>query len=270
MKLFSDNTEILTTYIDTDSRESFSSKSPTFLESYGKIYAKKSYGSSDCTGVLVSDDINLTESKYVITAHHCIDSFLEKESCIGFKKKDNSFIKREFKILFSNVEYDYSILELNSSISNIKPLIISKLSYEELTFNSLRSGVIPKLLSGGYSNDIFVGENGDVLTYSSNCSILRNTRILLNETHSLLNKEYIDIMSKKKEQKIYLHTNCIGYPGVSGGGLVYSVGDESFSKRRVINYLIGVNVLLRDSDPSKLSAVSSQIIYNDFLKVTNK
>lgn len=221
IKLYSDKT-MLSVRIIGDKRENFSKNSPKFLEAYGKLnILKKDYNSEDCTGTLVQLETKKTNS-LVITSAHCMKNINYKNSNIRFKKRDGSIEKRSFSLIYKDDDSDYAFLKLNKGINSISPLTVknSDVLSEYKVYHEKYS-----IVAAGYSMD-----RPNILSYDNNCKII-------------------------KENPYCLLTNCIIYPGGSGGGLL--VKDEDNEE-----FIIAINRGVYHNDPQQLTTVkSNKFIY---------
>ncbi len=227
-----------------DTRDIFNKNSPEFMETFGKLtIITKQNTKSHCTANLVmlepSDEVSWPEeNSFITTSEHCLSSDGDIDyarSYITFTKRNGSKYRRNFSFASGNEEADWAILKLDSPISEtlIKPLVVGDV-HEEIMMRSGDWNVDTTVTAGGYSSDIFKGNNGKNLTYDQQCE------------------------SKGSYGPNMMKTNCIAYPGASGGALVLTGADlEGYT----VNYLVGVNQRLENGNPEKLIVTPSSHIY---------
>ena len=154
-------------------REVFDVKKYPQLTAVGKI---NFIGRRWCSATLVSEDI-------AVTAGHC---FLENNlkfdlsqdlepiwAVVNFRRDGVDRIEDVYvkKVLKASVNPDYAIVKLNRKIpeSLIKPLKISKLTFEEMRSTEMRLGC------AGYNGDKELGDEGWTMTISRNVKIIPET-----------------------------------------------------------------------------------------------
>ena len=219
-----------------DTRDIFSANSPDFMETFGKITIITKDGMmSHCTGNLVVLEPNYgveypEETSFVTTSQHCIGKRGELDynsSYIVFTKRDGSRYKRKLSLVDASADSDWAILKIDRAISAtvIKPLVVGP-EYELVMDDSEMNDVETTVTAGGYSSDIFKGNRGENLTYDQQCEVVKSWGHHMTET------------------------DCIAYPGASGGALVVTGSDQDGEE--IHNYLVGVNQFIADQDPERL------------------
>lgn len=229
-----------------DHREIYNKDSEEFLETYGKLMIS---GVQKCTANIVSDDA-AKDSTIVTTSEHCFKPGDEgKKITVEFTKRDGTIITRELKMITKNKENDYAILKLDRKILNseIKPLEISEYGASDLIEEVEMIGEDAQVTFAGYSADNFKGAKGRNLTYDQKCEI-----VALGRGGST-------------------STNCIAYPGASGGAFVISYTDEDGHRRDMftgVNKSISFNAYDKKS-PHRASFVDHTVMYDDLMSALN-
>ena len=225
-----------------DHRQIYNEYSEEFLETYGKL---KIDGAQKCTANLVSDrDTN--DSVIVITAAHCFKPGDEDKSItVEFTKRNGASFSRRLSMETINNEYDYAILRLGRKIHNhdIIPLVLSEYDAEEMweEIEMMDLADTMTLTFGGFNSDSTIGDGGRLLTYDQNCEIFGFDR------------------------GYEITTNCIGYPGASGGACVISYDDIDDERQ---NLFVGVNKSVSfdpyaTETPWRANFVDLTIMYED-------
>lgn len=201
---------------ETDTRKVFGPDSPEFLETYGHLLVD---GALRCTGNLVVHD-EKASSEIVTTAAHCFhdDEAQNAAISIQFTKRDGTVIQRNLTPYVINNEYDYAIMKLDLAIDNslIKPLLIADYNYEEIMDTDYGTTNPYQITFAGYSVDEYKGDGGRRLTYDQDCKMINNRTNFL------------------------VDSNCVAYPGASGGAFVITVTDLD-NNNKVTDYFVGVN-----------------------------
>jgi len=231
----------------TDSREIFNENSPEFLESYGKIFVN---GAQRCTGNIVTHDES-ADSYYVTTAAHCFKGSEADDAriTIEFTKKNGTIVRRNLSTHKINKKNDYAIMELDAPIknSNIKPLVVADYNYGEIMETDYGTSNPYTITYAGYSSDKFKGDEGRNLTYDQKCKFIGD------------------------EGKWVAGTNCVAYPGASGGAMTVSVTDED-NNNKVTHYFVGVNHSIRfdptaEEKPQIATFIDHGIMYDDLMEI---
>lgn len=152
-------------------REVFDNKKYPALTAVGKI---NFIGRRWCSLVLVSEDI-------AVSAGHCflennikfdLSKDLEPHWAIvifrenGVERIEDVYVKR---ILKAEMNPDYAIVKLNRKVIEIKPLKISKITFEEMREREKRLGC------AGFNGDKELGDEGWTMTISRNIKIIPET-----------------------------------------------------------------------------------------------
>ena len=203
-----------------DTRDIFGEDSPAFLESYGKINIVTKDGKHfSCTGNIVANEAEYghkisRQNSIVTSAAHCFKKKNLEKIYITFTKRDGRQYTRNLEVLKSSAFFDYAILKMDRPIKTalIEPLIVTTYEIEDIEDIAAMYDEELVTTAGGYSGDIFKGNRGKNLTYDQQCEI-------------------------KSKQGRYLHTDCITYPGASGGAIVLSGFDDDGVEH---NYFMGV------------------------------
>jgi len=225
-----------------DHRQIYDKYSDEFLETYGKLMIN---GVHKCTANIVSDD-RKNDSFIVTTAEHCFkEGDEENRISVEFTKRDGTIITRNLSMITKNSEYDYAILRLDDRIlnSDIKPLMISEYDYDNMLYEIWLIDEEPQITFGGYSADNFKGDGGKNLTYDQGCEIFATGR------------------------GYDTSTNCIAYPGASGGAFVVSYNDEDEIRQ---DLFLGVNKSISfdaydKENPIRADFVDHSIMYDDLM-----
>lgn len=231
----------------TDSREVFSENSPEFLESYGKIFVN---GAQRCTGNIVTHNED-ADSYYVTTAAHCFRNNEEDNAriTIEFTKRDGTIVRRNLSTHKINKKNDYAIMELDAPIknSNIKPLVVADYNYDEIMITDYDTVNPYQITYAGYSSDKFKGDEGRHLTYDQKCKFLPGQ------------KDWVT------------NTDCVAYPGASGGALTVSVTDRD-NHNKITHYFVGVNHSISydpyaEKRPQVATFIDHGAMYEDLMEV---
>jgi len=178
---------------------------PTKLEFLSKTKYKTNH--KKCSATLINLENN-KNSRFIITASHCLSKFNPKAGQIKFiiKNKQEKMIYRIAKIeLNSNFNIkkmktttDIALLSLNRSIvyKDVKPLL-----FKEHSFSTLQNKYRNSFGSlGGFSSDI--AEFGAKLTYDPKCKLTEYSRT-------------------------YSSSTCKGFKGSSGGPIVLTTTKDN-------------------------------------------
>jgi len=215
---------------------------PTKLEFISKRkYRKKN---KKCSATLVNID-KKSDSKIIITASHCLESYNPKAGQIKFiiRDKNQKMIYRTAKIRFDskfNIKKmgsttDFAILSLNKKIpfNEVKPMIIKKYSFDTLqqiyknNFGSL----------GGFSSDI--AAYGAMLTYDPKCKL---------STYS----------------RMYAASTCKGFKGASGGPIILTTTTDN----KIFDYhFVGVISHFKNEKFSNIFFAPHHLFYKKLKKM---
>lgn len=230
---------------ETDTRKNYGPEAPQFLETYGKLMVN---GTLRCTGNIVAHDEG-TDAYIVTTAAHCFKGNESKQAhlSIEFTKRDETVVQRNLAPFVINNEDDYAILKLDRPIPNtlLKPLLIADYPYDEIMVTE-NNNVNPYTVTfAGYSDDSRNGSKGKNLTYDQDCQMFNSRGYLVD-------------------------TNCVGYPGESGGAFVITVTDRE-NNNKVTDYFVGVNHSISintyaDERPQVATFVEHSAMYDDLLE----
>lgn len=232
-----------------DHRKIYNKDSDEFLETYGKL---KIDGVQKCTANIVTDNFK-NDSMIVTTAAHCFKPGDEdKDITVEFTKRNGRIIARNLSMEIKNTEHDYAILKLDRKIFNseIKPLVISEYDTYDIEMELGLDGYDEiKMTLAGFSADALFGDGGTNLTYDQDCEILG------------VGRGYA------------IETDCIAYPGASGGAFVISYDDYDDGERK--NFFLGVNKSITfdvydKEKPWRTQFVDYSIMYDDLMGVLAK
>jgi len=230
---------------ETDTRQIYGADSPEFLETYGKLMIN---GTLRGTGNVVVHN-ERAASVIVTTAAHCFhgDEAETAQITIEFTKRDGTVVQRALTPYKINAEDDYAILKLDRPIANslIKPLLIADYAYDQVMDTDYYMMNPYSITYAGYNADSGKGNGGNNLTYDQDCRMTgRGDRWLVN-------------------------TDCVAYPGASGGAFVITVTDED-NNNRVTDYFVGVNHSISvnnfaEERPQVACFVDHSAMYDDLL-----
>lgn len=188
---------------NNDQRKIYNKNSEEFLETYGKL---KIGGVQKCTANIVSDNVE-NDGVIVTTSAHCFEPGDDNKSMsVEFTKRDGTTIFRNLSMETKNDKHDFAILRLDRKILNrdLKPLVRSEYDseglLEEIELDDAEDSMI--MTFAGFSADSIAGDGGKNLTYDQNCELTGRVR-----------------------EGYFVETNCMSYPGASGGAVVISYDD---------------------------------------------
>ena len=214
---------------------------PTKLEFITRTRYKTKYKKCSASLINLSGYIN---SKVIVTASHCINTYDKSAGLIKFIIKDanNNMIHRiatlkldsHFKIKKLDTTTDWAILVLNRNIplENVQPFIVQKNGFLELqkkyrySFGSL----------GGFSSDI--AKYGAKLTYDPKCKL-------------------------KSYTKMYGASSCTGFNGSSGGPIVLTTSNDNIN----FNYnFVGVVSYFKNKNFKNIYFTPHNLFYKQLIQ----
>jgi tetratricopeptide (TPR) repeat protein len=195
-----------------------------------------------CSATLVNFE-ELSSSKIIVTASHCLTEFDRKVGLLRFiiKSKDNKIIQK-YATIYNDSHFDpklkeasdFAILILSSPISKQE---VESINVDKRSFDNLQNDYPYYFASlAGFSSDI--GDFGSKLTYDPKCEIL-----------------YYN--------KLYGKSNCSGFKGASGGPVVLIT---SVDKKIVNYYFVGVVSHFRDEKYNEIYFAPHHIFYESLKK----
>ncbi len=240
-----------------DTRKIVSYKSPIWTKSIGRLIiptklefiTKKRYKTSykKCSASLVNID-NISSSKVIITASHCLTAYKKEIGYLKFIIKDNNnqMIHRRATVItdshYNNKKLnsisDYAILVLDKSIESSE---VNPFQIEEIDFLTILKAYKYSFASlAGFSSDI--GNYGAKLTYDPKCKL-------------------------KYHSQTYGASDCSGFKGASGGPVVVTSSNDNINFK--YNF-VGVVSHFKSDKFNQIYFAPHHIFYSDIIDAIKK
>jgi len=202
---------------ELDNRKRKDLKSPAVLDAVGRLSVTTSNGKRFICSANLVGLTSKQHSRIIVTSAHCLRG---KALIWETTTKSGKAISISAKVLEADYKADYAVLLLDKRVSNsdVRPLIMDYENGEEfdvLAIDYREDAVIV----AGYSSDLEIGKNGNVLTYDEHPKgIYPSSSYAGGEVRSFT------------------------YGGVSGGAVIVKEIDLENEKANfgVQNYLIGI------------------------------
>jgi hypothetical protein len=202
---------------ELDNRKRKDLKSPAVLDAVGRLNVTASNGKRLICSANLVGLTSKQHSRIIVTSAHC----LRGEALIWeTTTKSGKAISISAKVLEADLEADYAVLLLDKRVSNsdVRPLIMDYEYGEEfdaLAIDYREDAVIV----AGYSSDLEIGKNGNVLTYDEHPKGVHPSSIYAGG-----------------------EVQSFTYGGASGGAVIVNGIDLKNEKANlgIQNYLIGI------------------------------